>query len=34
MNKISVRFMNITVVEFAQNLTYEFAKIRAVPQLV
>lgn len=33
-NKISVRFMNITVVELAQNLIYEIAKIRAVLQLV
>ena len=34
MNKIGVRFMNITVVEVAKNLIYEIAKIRAVLQLV
>ena len=33
-NKINVRFIKITVVEVAQNLIYEIAKIRAVLQLV
>ena len=33
-NKINVRFRNITVVEVAKNLIYEIAKIRAVLQLV
>ena len=33
-NKINVRFIKITVVKVAENLTYEFVKIRALPQLV
>ena len=33
-NKINVRFRNITVVEIAKNLIYEIVKIRVLPQLV
>ena len=33
-NKINVQFIKITVVKVAENLTYEFVKIRSLPQLV
>ena len=34
MNKISVQFIEITVVEIAKNLIYEIVKIRVLLQLV